>query len=66
MSNKEETETILKENKNRFVLFPVEHHDIWDLYKKSLGSFWTVEEIDFSQDINDWENKLTDKESLPV
>jgi len=62
MNNKEETETILKENKNRFVLFPVEHHDIWDLYKKSLGSFWTVEEIDFSQDINDWENKLTDKE----
>ncbi|MDH5366660.1 MAG: ribonucleotide-diphosphate reductase subunit beta [Cyclobacteriaceae bacterium] len=49
-------EPILKENKNRFVLFPIEHDDIWEFYKKAEASFWTAEEIDLSQDIKDWEN----------
>ncbi|MEL6412588.1 MAG: ribonucleoside-diphosphate reductase small subunit [Bacteroidota bacterium] len=47
-------EPILKENKNRFVLFPIEHHDIWEFYKKAEASFWTAEEIDLSQDLKDW------------
>jgi ribonucleotide reductase beta subunit family protein with ferritin-like domain len=55
-------EPILKENSNRFVVFPIQHHDIWDLYKKSLASFWTAEEIDFSSDILDWNEKLNDNE----
>ncbi len=55
-------EPILKENPNRFVLFPIQHNDIWDFYKKSEASFWTAEEIDLSQDIVDWENKLNDDE----
>ncbi|MEN7550927.1 ribonucleoside-diphosphate reductase small subunit [Rapidithrix thailandica] len=54
-------EPILKENKDRFVLFPIEHHDIWDFYKKAEASFWTAEEIDLSADLKDWE-KLTDGE----
>ncbi|MCH8555126.1 MAG: ribonucleotide-diphosphate reductase subunit beta [Schleiferiaceae bacterium] len=55
-------EPILKENKDRFVLFPIKHHDIWKWYKKSEASFWTAEEIDLQQDITDWNNKLTDDE----
>ncbi|HHP7242669.1 MAG TPA: ribonucleoside-diphosphate reductase small subunit [Cyclobacteriaceae bacterium] len=54
-------EPILKENKNRFVLFPIEHDDIWKFYKKAEASFWTAEEIDLSQDLKDWEN-LSDGE----
>ena len=52
-------EPILTENPNRFVLFPIEHNDIWDIYKKAEASFWTAEEIDLHQDLMDWENKLT-------
>jgi ribonucleoside-diphosphate reductase beta chain len=55
-------EKILTENPNRFVIFPIQHHDIWAEYKKAEASFWTAEEIDLSQDINHWENKLTDNE----
>jgi ribonucleoside-diphosphate reductase beta chain len=49
-------EPILKENKDRFVLFPIEHDDIWQFYKKAEASFWTAEEIDLSQDLKDWAN----------
>jgi ribonucleoside-diphosphate reductase beta chain len=57
-----QTEPILQENKNRFVIFPIKHHDIWEWYKKMEASFWTAEEIDLSQDLNDWNNKLNDDE----
>ena len=52
------TEPILVENKDRFVLFPIQHSDIWNFYKKAEASFWTAEEIDLAQDLTDWENKL--------
>ena len=55
-------EPILQKNKNRFVIFPIEHHDIWEWYKKCEASFWTAEEIDLSEDLNDWKEKLTDDE----
>jgi len=54
-------EPILAENPNRFVLFPIQHDDIWQFYKKSEASIWTAEEIDLSQDLKDWEN-LSDNE----
>ena len=54
-------ESILKEDKNRFVIFPIQHHDIWEFYKKAEASFWTAEEIDLSQDLTDWDN-LTENE----
>ncbi|MNF22962.1 Ribonucleoside-diphosphate reductase subunit beta [compost metagenome] len=57
-----QVEPILQENKNRFVIFPIKHHDIWEWYKKMEASFWTAEEIDLSQDLNDWNNKLNDDE----
>ncbi len=55
-------EPILAENKDRFVLFPIKYNDIWEFYKKSEASFWTAEEIDLSNDITDWANKLNDNE----
>ncbi|MBT8229934.1 MAG: ribonucleotide-diphosphate reductase subunit beta, partial [Bacteroidia bacterium] len=55
-------EPLLEENPNRFVLFPIEHDDIWSFYKKSEASFWTAEEIDLHQDLSDWENRLNDDE----
>ncbi len=55
-------EPILIENPNRFVIFPIQHQDIWEFYKKAEASFWTAEEVDLIQDINDWENKLNDNE----
>jgi ribonucleoside-diphosphate reductase beta chain len=54
-------EPILTENPGRFVLFPIEHSDIWAWYKKSQASFWTAEEIDLSNDLGDWK-KLSDDE----
>lgn len=58
----ENTEPILKENKDRFVLFPIVHNDIWSFYKKAEASFWTAAEIDLGADLWDWENKLNDDE----
>ncbi len=55
-------EPILQENPNRFVLFPIQHDDIWKMYKKAEASFWTAEEIDLHADLVDWENKLNDNE----
>ncbi|WP_047548556.1 ribonucleotide-diphosphate reductase subunit beta [Psychroserpens sp. Hel_I_66] len=55
-------EPILQENKDRFVIFPIQHHDLWEWYKKSEASMWTAEEIDLHQDITDWTDKLTDDE----
>jgi ribonucleoside-diphosphate reductase beta chain len=52
----EAEEPILRENKDRFVLFPIQHDDIWQFYKKAEASIWTAEEIDLSQDQKDWEN----------
>jgi ribonucleoside-diphosphate reductase beta chain len=57
-----QVEPILQENKNRFVIFPIKHHDIWEWYKKMEASFWTAEEIDLHQDLTDWNNKLSEEE----
>jgi ribonucleoside-diphosphate reductase beta chain len=55
-------EPILISNPNRFVLFPIEHQDIWDLYETQLSAMWTTQEVDLSKDISHWENKLTNNE----
>lgn len=53
---------MLVENPNRFVLFPIEYPEIWEMRKKALACFWTADEIDLEQDISDWQNKLNDDE----
>ena len=61
MSNSKVIDPMFAENPNRFVIFPIQEHDVWSMYKKAVASFWTVEEIDLSQDHNDWE-KLSPNE----
>jgi ribonucleoside-diphosphate reductase beta chain len=61
MSRTSLEEPILRENKDRFVLFPIRQHEIWKYYKQAEASFWTAEEIDLSQDLKDW-NNLNDGE----
>ncbi|MDB4075889.1 MAG: ribonucleotide-diphosphate reductase subunit beta [Crocinitomicaceae bacterium] len=58
----EQKEPILVANNNRFVLFPIQHDDIWAFYKKAEASFWTAEEIDLQADLIDWDTKLNDNE----
>lgn len=55
-------EPLLQENPNRFVIFPLQHNDIWQFYKDSVAGFWVTEEIDLAQDIMAWQEKLTDDE----
>jgi len=52
----QETELLLKENKDRFVILPIKYPAIWEMYKKCEASFWTAEEIDLSDDMKHWEN----------
>ncbi|CAB0010584.1 unnamed protein product [Nesidiocoris tenuis] len=54
-------EPLLRENPRRFVIFPIEYHDIWKMYKKAEASFWTVEEVDLSKDLADWEKLKPDE-----
>jgi ribonucleoside-diphosphate reductase beta chain len=58
-------EKILVENPSRFVIFPIEHNDIWEFYKQHQAAFWTAEEVDLTNDIRDWET-LTDNEKYFV
>ncbi|PVU84524.1 hypothetical protein BB559_007591 [Furculomyces boomerangus] len=55
-------EPLLKPNPNRFVLFPIKWHEIWQMYKKAEASFWTAEEVDLSHDMIHWEQKLSENE----
>jgi len=52
----DQMEPLLRPNPKRFVLFPIQYHDIWQMYKKAEASFWTAEEVDLSKDLKDWEN----------
>ena len=54
-------EPLLIPDDNRFVMFPIQHEDIWNMYKKQVDCFWRAEEVDLSKDLTDW-NKLTKDE----
>jgi ribonucleoside-diphosphate reductase beta chain len=54
-------EALLRPSDDRFILFPIKHNDIWEMYKKAMACFWTAEEIDLYQDLNDW-SKLNNDE----
>ncbi|RXG58290.1 Ribonucleoside-diphosphate reductase subunit M2 [Armadillidium vulgare] len=58
---KKSEEPLLKDNPNRFVIFPIKYPDIFEMYKKALASFWVVEEVDLSRDLTHW-NQLTPDE----
>jgi len=59
--SKNNHELLLSPNDDRFVMFPIQDNDIWDMYKKQVDCFWRAEEIDLSKDVHDWE-KLTPDE----
>jgi len=59
--NNYNNEILLRKNNKRFVLFPIVYNDIYELYKRAESSFWTVNEIDLSKDINDWEKLNCDE-----
>jgi len=56
-----QNEPLLKDNPRRFVIFPIQYHDIWQMYKKAEASFWTAEEVDLSKDLQHWDS-LKDEE----
>ena len=58
----EHIEPMLEENLDRFVLFPIEHDDVWAMYKQHAASFWTAEEIDLAEDMKDWEQLNNDEQ----
>ncbi len=55
------SEPILQEDGNRYVLFPVEHEDVYEMYKKATDSFWRVDEVDLSKDAKSWEQLSSDE-----
>ena len=59
--SKSNVEPILQDDENRFVLFPIQHDDIYKMYKKQVDCFWRAEEIDLSKDPTDW-NKMNNDE----
>ena len=56
------TDPLLTPNDSRYVMFPIQDKEIWKMYKKQVDCFWRTEEIDFSKDLVDWNNKLNDDE----
>ena len=54
-------EPLLKQEDSRFVMFPIQHDDVWKMYKKQVDCFWVAQEVDLSKDLNDWD-KLTNDE----
>jgi ribonucleotide reductase beta subunit family protein with ferritin-like domain len=54
MSN--ESREPLLEPSNRLTIFPIEHYDMWEMYKKALSCFWTPEELDLSKDLADFQS----------
>lgn len=55
------SEPICQDDESRFSLFPIQHPDLWSMYKQHVASFWTADEVDLSADLRDWE-KLSDNE----
>jgi ribonucleotide reductase beta subunit family protein with ferritin-like domain len=62
--SKREIEPLLQPDENRFVMFPIRHNDVWDLYKKSIDSFWKAEDLDLSKDPTDWKRLTPDVQNF--
>jgi ribonucleoside-diphosphate reductase subunit M2 len=62
--SKNNTETLLVPDDNRFVMFPIKHNDIWEMYKKQIDCFWRAEEIDLSKDSTHWDTLNADEKNF--
>lgn len=49
-------EPLLAPDDNRFVMFPIQHDDVWKMYQKQVDCFWRPEEIDLTKDVSQWES----------
>ena len=58
------TDIILTPDENRFVMFPIQHDDIWQMYKRQVDCFWRAEEVDLSKDLNDWKRLNVDEQQF--
>ena len=61
MTDVQNIEPLLQPDENRYVMFPIQYNDIWEMYKRSIDSFWHTGEISLAQDLNDW-NRLNEDE----
>jgi ribonucleotide reductase beta subunit family protein with ferritin-like domain len=59
--SKPASEPLLTEDPNRYVMFPIQDHDIWSMYKRQVDCFWRAEEIDFSKDMASWKTLSNDE-----
>ena len=64
MSEPTFVEPLLKPDDSRYVLFPIKDNDVWQMYKKSIDSFWVVQEVDLSKDLGDWDKLTTDEQNF--
>lgn len=62
MSLAKPIDSILETNDDRFVMFPVQHNDIWSMYKRQVDCFWRAEEVDLSKDLTDWSKLNVDEQ----
>ena len=62
--SKNTIEPILEPNDARFVMFPIQYPDVWELYKKQVDCFWRAEEVDLSKDLGDWEKMNHDERTF--
>ncbi|KAK6146130.1 hypothetical protein DH2020_019999 [Rehmannia glutinosa] len=56
ITEEKEEEPLLIEQPQKFCTFPIKYQQLWEMYKKAQASFWTAEEVDLSQDMQQWEN----------
>jgi len=54
-------EPLLIPDEGRYVMFPIKHNDVWNMYKKQMDSFWRCEEINMSKDLTEWEKMNEDE-----
>jgi len=64
MTSVKTIEPILESTDDRFVMFPLQYNDVWDLYKKQVDCFWRAEEVDLSRDLADWEKLKPDEKKF--
>lgn len=60
-----QAEPLLRENPDRFVVLPIQYPRVWEMYKKAMASFWTIDEVDLSKDLMHW-NAMKEEEKYFV
>ena len=63
-SDQQDTEPLLQETEDRFVMFPIQDETIWLMYKKQVECFWRAEEVDLSKDLASWTTLTHDEQNF--